>query len=432
MGLLRALRHRNYRLFFGGQLVSLVGTWMTTTATAWLVYRLTGSAFLLGVVGFASQAPAFLLSPAAGLLVDRASRHKILLATQSLAMVQSLALAALILSGNITIPRLLALSVFQGMINAFDMPARQAFVIEMIEDKQDLGNAIALNSSMFNAARLVGPSLGGMVIAALGEGWCFLIDGVSYLAVIAALLAMKMKAGERARSSEDALKDMREGWEYALRSKPIRTIILLLALASLAGTPYMVLMPIYAGNVLGGGPHTLGFLMTAAAGGALLGALWLASRKSVLGLGRAIPIATATFGLGVIAFASSRALGISLVCLAVAGAGFMVLMGSCNTILQTIVDDDKRGRVMSIFIMAFLGASPLGSLLAGALSEKIGPSHTLHICGLLCLGGAFWFYRQLPEIRQAVRPIYVRMGILPELAEGIQTAAQLSTLEHAD
>ena len=432
MNVLRALRYRNYRLFFGGQIVSLIGTWMTTTATAWLVYRLTGSALLLGVIGFASQAPAFFLSPVAGLLVDRWSRHRILLATQMLAMVQSLILAALTLTGRITIPGLLILSVFQGMINSFDLPARQAFVFEMIENKEDMANAIALNSSMFNAARLLGPSLGGMVIAALGEGWCFLIDGVSYLAVLAALLAMKMKPGEKSPPKGNALKEMREGWAYALNSKPIRSIISLLALASLVGAPYGVLMPIFAGKILGGGPNTLGYLMTAAAAGALLGALWLAGRKSVLGLGRIIAQATGIFGLGLIAFSFSRTLWISLSFLAFMGWGFMVLMASCNTILQTIVDDDKRGRVMSIFIMAFMAASPLGSLLAGALSQKIGAPNTLQICGLFCLAGAYWFYRQLPALGRAIRPIYVRMGILPQVADGIQTAAQLSTIEHQD
>ncbi len=385
---------------------------MTTTATAWLVYRLTGSAMMLGIVGFASQAPAFLLSPLAGLLVDRWNRRRILIVTQTLAMVQSLALAALTLSGRITIPSLLGLSIFQGMISAFDLPARQSLVIELIENKEDLGNAIALNSSMFNAARLLGPSLGGMVIAAFGEGWCFLIDGASYLAVIAALLAMNIQPRAEISEKTDIIKELREGWAYAYHSKPIRSIILLLSLASLVGTPYAVLMPIIAGKVLQGGAHTLGFLMTSAGAGALLGALWLASRKSVVGLATIISKATVVFGLGLIAFAFSRALWISIAFLAVTGWGYMVLVASSNTILQTIVDDDKRGRVMSLFIMTFLGASPLGSLLAGILSEKIGVSNTIFICGLFCLGGAVWFYRELPEIRLAIRPIYTRMGIL--------------------
>jgi MFS family permease len=425
--MLRALRYRNYRLFFAGQIVSLIGTWITNIATSWLVYRLTGSALLLGIVGFSGQLPAFLLSPFAGLVVDRRNKHKILIVTQTLSMLQSFALAVLMFGHWVTIPWLLVLSALQGLVNAFDMPCRHAFVVEMIEKREDLGNAIALNSSMFNAARLVGPAIGGVLIAAVGEGWCFFADGVSYLAVIAALLAMKLRVREPfKRTGASTLSQLKEGLKYVLKSKPIRSLLILIALASFMGVPYMVLMPVFAGAILGGGPHTLGFLMTAAGGGALIGALWLASRRSVLGLGRIIAFATVAFGIGLIAFSFSRSLVPALVFLVLAGLGFMIQSASTNTILQTIVEDDKRGRVMSLFIMAFIGTAPFGSLLAGSLSQKIGVPHTLLLSGLCCLGGALWFYRQLPEIREAIRPIYITLGIIPEVQTGIETVSELS------
>ena len=293
---LRAFQYRNYRLFFGGQIVSLVGTWITNTAISWLVYRLTGSALLLGVVGFAAQLPAFILSPFAGIVADRSSRYRLLLTTQSLSMAQSFLLAALTLSGHITIPWLLVLCTFQGLINAFDLPARQAFVVELIENKKDFGNVIALNSSMFNVARLLGPAIGGVIIAAVGEGWCFLIDGVSFAAVIGAFLAMKIKPAASLKPKGSSLSQFKEGLKYAGESKPIRSLIGLVALVSLVGMPYMVLIPIFAGAILGGGPHTLGFLMAASGGGALIGALWLAVRNSVAGLEKVIPKATLLLG----------------------------------------------------------------------------------------------------------------------------------------
>ena len=425
--MLRALRYRNYRLFFVGQLVSLIGTWITNIATSWLVYRLTGSALLLGIVGFSGQLPAFLLSPFAGLVADRRNKHKILIVTQTLSMFQSFALAVLMFGHWVTIPWLLVLSALQGLVNAFDMPCRHAFVVEMIEKRKDLGNAIALNSSMFNAARLIGPAIGGVLIAAVGEGWCFFVDGVSYLAVIVALLAMKLKVKEPLKHvGASTMNQLQEGLKYAWRSKPIRSLLILIALVNFMGIPYIVLMPVFAGAVLGGGPHTLGFLMTAAGGGALAGALWLASRRSVLGLGRIIAFATMAFGIGLIAFSFSRSLGPALVFLVIAGLGFMVLSASTNTILQTIVEDDKRGRVMSLFIMTFIGTAPFGSLLAGSLSQKIGVPPTLWISGLCCLGGAFWFYKQLPAIREAIHPIYITLGIIPEVRAGIETISELS------
>jgi MFS family permease len=425
--MLRALQYRNYRLFFGGQIVSLVGTWITTTATSWLVYRLTGSAVLLGVVGFAGQFPAFLLGPFAGIVVDRHNRHRLLVVTQTISMLQSFSLAALTLSGHITIAQIVALNIVQGVVNAFDMPGRQSFLIQMIENKADLGNAIALNSSMVNAARLIGPSVAGVVIAAVGEGWCFFIDGVSYVAVIVALLLMRISVPDRRASARGAaLQQFREGFSSAFGFAPIRSIILLLAIVSLVGVPYTVLMPIFAAEVFRGGPHTLGLLMTASGCGALVGALWLAARKSVVGLGRVIPTASALFGAGLICFSFAPKLWIGIPFMVVTGFGFMTQMAASNTVIQTIVDDEKRGRVMSFYMMAFLGTVPFGSLISGWLSSRIGAPHTLLLGGICCIAGAAWFARQLPVIRLAIRPIYVKMGILPEVATAISNTAELT------
>jgi MFS family permease len=425
--MLRALRYRNYRLFFSGQIVSLVGTWITTTATSWLVYRLTGSPFLLGVVGFAGQFPAFLLGPFAGIFVDRWDRHRLLVVTQTVSMLQSFALAALTLSGRVTITQIVLLNIVQGIVNSFDMPARQSFVVQLIENKADLGNAIALNSSMVNAARLIGPSVAGMVIAATSEGWCFLIDGLSYMAVIAALLNMRLPpAPVRSQDRGSAMQQFLEGFRYTFGFRPVRSIVLLLALVSLVGVPYSVLMPVFAATVFRGGPYTLGFLMAASGSGALLGALWLAGRKSVLGLGRIIPIAAALFGGGLIAFSFAPALWIAIPCLIVAGFGFMVQMAASNTVIQTIVDDEKRGRVMSFYMMAFFGTVPFGSLMAGSLSTRLGAPHTLLVGGICCALGAAWFARELPAIRATVRPIYVRLGIVREVTAGLADAAKVS------
>lgn len=425
--MLRALGHRNYKLFFSGQSVSMIGTWMTRIATSWLVYRLTGSALLLGVVGFAGQVPSFALAPFAGVLVDRWNRHKLLVATQVLAMLQSLALAVLALTGLIKIWHVIALSIFQGVINAFDMPARQAFVVEMVERREDLPNAIALNSSMVNAARLLGPSIGGVVIAAVGEGWCFMVDGVSYLAVIASLLAMKITPrANRPKKGVNMLAQLREGWQYATGFAPIRKVLMMLALVSLVGMPYTVLMPVFANEILRGGPNTLGLLMAASGVGALTGAMFLAARKSVLGLGKYIPLMAAAFGAGLVAFSFSRVLWLSLPLMVLTGLGFMVQMAASNTVLQTIVEEDKRGRVMSFYTMAFMGTAPFGSLLAGSLAERIGAPHTLMFGGLGCIAGAIWFATSLPSLRRDVRPIYVKIGILPEIAAGIQQTSELS------
>ena len=422
---LRALRYPNYRLFFGGQSVSLIGTWMTRIATAWLVYRLTHSAFLLGVAGFSLQIPILLLGPFAGVWVDRLDRHRVLVITQVLSMIQSFWLAALALSGRITVPEIIALSLFQGAINAFDMPARQAFVVQMVEDRADLSNAIALNSSMVNGARLIGPSLAGIIIAAFGEGYCFLVDGFSYIAVIVSLLLMHITRQQAHSHRSRVSSELKEGWSYVSHFAPIRSILLLLGLISLVGMPYSVLMPIFAGNVLHGGPHTLGFLMGAAGVGALIGALALATRRSVVGLGRVVAMTSAGFGAGLVAFSTSRWLPLSMLLMMVTGFCMMTQMASSNTILQTIVDEDKRGRVMSFYSMAFQGTAPFGSLIAGAAASRFGAPHTLMIGGSLCVVGAAWFCTELPKIRAIVRPIYRKMGIIPEVATGMEAAALL-------
>lgn len=422
----RALRSRNYRLFFAGQSISLVGTWIQQVALSWLVYRLTGSAFLLGLVGFASQVPIFLLAPIAGVMADRWNRHRMLIVTQSLSMVQAGILAALVFPGWITVWQILALSAFLGVINAFDTPARQAFVLDMIEDRADLSNAIALNSSMVNGARLVGPSVAGLLLATVGEAWCFLLNSLSYVAVIAGLLAMRLAAAPPRPRPARVWTELREGLAYGGGFPPIRAILILIALVSLVAMPYTVLMPVFATRILHGGPSTLGFLMGATGTGALAGALYLAARPSILGLGKVTVGGAGLFGAGLIVFGLSGKLWLSLLMLMVSGFGMMVQMAASNTILQTIADEDKRGRVMSLYTLAFLGIAPFGSLLAGGLANRIGAPLTMIIGGVCCLLAAPLFGRQLPALREQVRPIYRRLGIIPEVATGVQTATELT------
>lgn len=415
--LLRALRHRNYRLFFGGQAVSLIGTWMQQIAMGWLAYRLTGSAFLLGVIGFSAYIPIFLFASIAGVYSDRWNKHRVLLATQTLAMIQALALAFLTLAGLIHVWHLIVLSACLGLINAFDIPSRQSFVVEMIEERQDLGNAIALNSLIFNSARLLGPTIAGFMISLFSEGVCFLLNGISFIAIIVMLLAMEPPIKERARQTSRVLQGLREGYSYAFGFAPIRYVLLQLALVSFMSMSYAILLPVFARDILQGGPQTMGFLMAAAGLGAVTGSLYLASRGTVLGLGRVIALASAVFGVGLILFSHSRIFPLSLCMMYLVGAGIMVQIASSNTILQTIVDDDKRGRVMSLYSMAVMGMGPFGSLFAGVLASRIGAPATLFLCGLLCILGAFFFARRLPEMKRVTRPIYVRMGILPETPE---------------
>jgi MFS family permease len=408
----RAFESRNYTLFFSGQSISLVGTWITRVATSWLVYRLTGSLLLLGVVGFCGQIPTLLLGPFAGVFVDRMDRHRILVVTQVLSMLQSFSLAALVFTGAIQVWHILVLQAAQGIINSFDTPARQSFVVEMLEDRSHLPNAIALNSSMVNASRIIGPSVGGLIIAAVGEGWCFFVDGVSYIAVIASLLAMHLTKRVLPARTTSLRTDLREGFNYVSSFLPVRSALTLLALVSMLGMPYTVLMPAIATKLLHGGPHTLGFLMTGSGVGALLGAFYLASRKSVLGLGRIMARSAAVFGTGLIAFSFSRSLALSIAILTVVGAGMMVTMASTNTIVQTIVREDLRGRVMAFYSMAFMGTAPIGALLAGAIAERIGPTNTILGGGVGCIAAATWYALRLPRLREIVRPIYIERGII--------------------
>jgi MFS family permease len=409
---LRALESKNYRLFFTGQAISMIGTWMTQVAMIWLVYHLTNSALLLGIVGFSSQIPSFVIGPFGGIFVDRWNRHRILVTTQILAMIQSLALAVLALTGIIQIWHIILLSIFQGFINAFDAPARQAFVMEMIEKKEDLGNAIALNSSMFNGARLVGPAIAGLVIASVGAGMCFLIDGVSYIAVIASLLAMKIKPRQITVQTTNVWQRLKEGFIYAFSFPPIRAILLLLALFSFMGMPYMVLIPIFATKILDGDAETLGFLMTASGLGALMGGIYLSSRQSVVGLGKVIAFSPAVLGVGLIIFSQSRVLWLSLLMMLIVGCASILQIASSNTILQTIVEEDKRGRLMSLYTMSFLGILPFGNLAAGALASRIGAPNTVMIGGLFCILGSLIFAKQLPKLTRLIRPLYRKIGLL--------------------
>ena len=420
----RALRSRNYRLFVAGQSVSLIGTWMQQVAMSWLIYRLTGSAMLLGVVGFTSQIPTIFISPVAGVLADRWDRRRLLIGTQTLAMCQAAFLAFVVLTGLVQVWQIILLSLILGIVNACDIPIRQSFVSQMVENRENLGNAIALNSSMVNGARLLGPAVAGLLVASAGEGVCFVLNAISYLAVIVAIVAMRIPPVLTPRPPRRRiLSELKEGIVYAYGFGPIRSILLLLAVVSLLGMPYSVLVPVFAKEILLGGVHTYGFLMTAAGSGALVGTLFLASRKSVLGLGKIIVTATVLFAAGVASFALSTQFILSLAALAVAGFGAMLLVSSCNTVLQTILDEDKRGRVMSFFTIAFVGVAPFGNLGAGAMADRIGPRDTLLLGSLGCLVGAALFASLLPQIRKEVRPIYVRMGILRDVKEP-ETAAQ--------
>ena len=387
----RSLRYRNYRLFFGGQSLSLVGTWIQRIAIPWLVYDLTGSVFMLGLVSFAAQIPAFVIAPFAGVLTDRWNRYHILIMTQILSMLQAFILAALFYTGVIAIWHIIVLSLMLGCLNAFDVPARQSFVIEMVERKEDLGNAIALNSSMFNSARLLGPSVAGILIASAGEGICFLINGVSYLFVIVSLLMMRVRSRTVPPRHQRVFKALQEGFRYTFGFGPIRPIILLIVLVSLMGMPYIVLMPVIATQFLHGGSHTFGFLMGSAGVGALTGAIYLASRKDAEGLEKIIPFSAALSGTGLIFFSLSRVVWLSMILMIVIGLGMITQIASSNTIIQTVVDDDKRGRVMSIYAMSLMGTMPIGSFLAGSLASVIGAPTTLLIGGILCIAGALVF-----------------------------------------
>ena len=420
----RSLQYRNYRLFFSGQSISLIGTWMQRIAMPWLVYHITGSVFLLGAVGFAGQIPTFLLSPFAGVLTDRWNRYRVLLFTQVLSMIQAIILTWLCLSGTIQVWQIVLLSIGLGCVNAFDVPARHSFVFDMVEKKQDLGNAIALNSLMFNGARLIGPSIAGIMLATTSEGFCFLLNAVSYVFVIISLLMMKLKVKSVKEKSTRILKELKDGWIYTFGFQPIKHLIILLGISSLMGMSYSVLMPVYAKEILHGGSHTFGFLMGAAGFGALSGALYLASRKTVIKLGSIVPASALLFGTGLIILSFSTVFSLSLVLMVFIGLGMMMQTAASNIIIQTITDDDKRGRVMGFYSMAIMGTAPFGSLIAGWLAKVIGTPWTIFTGGAATIIGALFFLRKLPELKKDVWPVYIRLGIVSDKAEVILPALE--------
>jgi MFS family permease len=420
----RALRHRNFQLFFSGQLISLVGTWMQTVAQSWLVYRMTGSGLLLGSVGFASQIPVFLVAPIGGITADRTNRQRVVIATQVASMLLAFVLAALTLSHRIQVWHVFVLAALLGVVNAFDIPGRQAFLVDMV-GKEDLMNAIALNSSMFNGARVIGPAVAGILVAKLGEGWCFFANGVSYIAVIIGLLLMNVHAPAKVSTQTSPLEHIIEGFQFVSRTAPIRTLLLLLGLVSVTGMPYVVLMPIFADRILhhGGqefasiigssdlGAVRLGILMGATGVGALLGALTLAVRTGVKGLGRWVTVCCAGFGASLILFAFSKSFWLSVVLLLPVGYFIMLQMASSNTLIQVMVPDTLRGRVMAVYSMMFMGMAPLGALLGGALSDRLGAPLTVAIGGLASVAGAWWFGMQLPKIRVEARQLIMAQAM---------------------
>ena len=401
---LRALRHRNFQLFFSGQMISLVGTWMQNIAQDWLVYRLTGSSLLLGVVGFVGQIPVFLLAPVAGIVADRFNRHNTVIKTQSCSMVLALTLAGLTLSHHVHVWEIMILASLLGVVNAFDIPARQTFLIDMV-GRNDLFNAIALNSSMFNSARVIGPAIAGILVASIGEGWCFFSNGVSYIAVITGLLLMRLPKQAAFEQSGSPIENIIEGFRFARRTTPVRAILLLIGLASIAATPYAVLMPIFAGRILHGGARELGILMGATGVGAVTAGLMLASRTGVKGLGRWVWAAATGLGASLILFASSRHLWLSIVALVPAGFCMMLQMGSANTLLQVMVPNRLRGRVMALYSMMFVGMAPIGALLAGVVAAKIGAPRTVAIGGFACVAGGAIFASRLPSFRGEARDL---------------------------
>lgn len=429
----RALKYKNFRLFVSGQSLSLVGTWLQMVALTWLVYKLTNSAFMLGIVGFSGQIPMFLVSPFAGVFADRWNRHKMLLITQSLALLQALVLSILVFTDLIDIWHIILLSIFLGIINAIDMPIRQAFVFDMIENhKEDVGNAVALNSSMVNAARLVGPSIAGILIATVGEGWCFLVNSLSFTAVVISLLKMKVEFKPKTLKKLNVKNELKEGFNYAFKFIPIRYLILLLASVSIFSTAVTILAPVFAKEYLKGDADIYGFLIGAFGSGALLGAVYLLNKRTVLGLGKLIVFAVFTFGLSMIVFSFSRIFILSLIMMFTAGTGMMLHVASTNTLLQTISEETKRGRVMSFYTMAFRGMSPFGSLIAGSLGSLIGAPFALIISGTVCIVGALTFAKSLPILRPLVKPIYEDLGILPSLANGVQSASDSASRKVLD
>ena len=406
----RALRHRNFQLFFAGQLISLVGTWMQTVAESWLVYRLTGSTLLLGTVGFASQIPVFIMAPIGGIVADRHNRHRVVIATQFSAMILAGILATLTLTHRVHVWHVIVLASCLGVVNAFDIPARQAFLMDMV-GRGDLMNAIALNSSMFNGARIIGPAIAGILVASIGEGWCFAANSISYIAVIAGLLMMHLDHPAKLAGTGSPLENILEGFRFARNAGPIRTILLLLGLISFVGVPYAVLMPVFADQILHGGARGLGILMCATGVGALLGAASLAARVGLKGLGRLIGLCAGGFGASLILFSFSRVFWLSTVLLVPVGFFIMVQMASSNTLIQSMVPDRLRGRILAVYSMMFMGMAPFGSLSAGAVAHHIGAPWTVAIGGFACIGGSVLFLLYLPSVRDEARELILAQGM---------------------
>jgi len=421
----RALRHRNFQLFFAGQLISLIGTWMQTVAQSWLVYRLTGSTLLLGTVGFAGQIPVFLVAPIGGVVADRTNRHRVVIATQTASMLLAFILAVLTLTHRIQVWQIMMLAAGLGIVNAFDIPARQAFLMDMV-GREDLMNAIALNSSMFNGARILGPAVAGIVVAWVGEGWCFFANAISYIAVIAGLLMMKIKHPVNLANEGSPVEHIVEGFRFVLDKTPIKAILLLLGLVSLVGMPYSVLMPVFASQILHGGARELGMLMGATGVGALLGALTLAARVGVRGLGRLIAICAGGFGASLIFFSFSHLFWLSMVLLVPVGFTMMVQMASSNTLLQSMVPDQMRGRVIALYSMMFMGMAPFGAFFAGAVAHRIGAPWTVAIGGVACIAGAIAFGLGLPNFRAQARELVLAQGMTAGSPPGEVTSGGLS------
>jgi MFS family permease len=410
---IRSLRHRNFQLFFSGQLISLIGTWMQNVAQSWLVYRLTGSSLLLGMVSFAGQIPVFPMAPLAGMVADRWSRRTIVIITQTASMILAFILAALTLTRRVTVWEVIVLAAFLGVVNAFDIPARQSFLVEMV-GRDDLMNAIALNSSIFNSARIIGPAIAGILVASIGEGWCFFANAISYVAVIVGLVVMRIPPRVAERAITSAFDHIAEGFRFVRRTAPIRALLLLLGLVSLVGMPYAVLMPVFAKTILHGNARTLGVLGSAAGIGALTGALTLASRRRVYGLGRWVWMACGSFGLFLILFSFSHWYLLSVLLLVPVGFSLMTQMGATNTLVQSMVPDRLRGRTMAVYSMMFMGMSPLGSILAGAAADRIGAPMTVALGGVLATAAAIAFARHLPKIRVEARQLLDAQGLADE------------------
>jgi MFS family permease len=408
---LRALRHRNFRLFLTGQIFALIGYWIQILAQSWLLYRLTGSATLLGVLAFASSLPILLLAPVAGWWADRCNLHRTMFVTQALELLQAVILATLALTGMLQPWHIIALAMMMGILVAVELPIRHAYLLELVEGKEDLPNAIALTSLMANSGRMIGPALAGILIGVLSEAHCFLINAFTYIAVVISFLLIRVRAQPREPSKQALLAGLREGFAYSWNLLPIRALLLTLSVVALLAAPYMTLMPVMVREVFHGNSELMGFLMSASGGGAICGTLYMASRKNARGLIRLIIIAVLAAGTALTLFANAPSVWLALPLLSVIGFGILVTSVSVNTILQTIVDDDKRGRVMSLYTAAFLGVMPFGALTAGALADLIGPRATLTLGGLCCVAAALILARNRHRLREQIRPIYERLGI---------------------